>query len=568
VPGTHEASGPLAGVAGLRIEDDAGRAVGWKRDEVEPFRVVADVPAGAGRVTVRLDTICDRPAVHASGHLSYGNRSVGVVNWNTCLLYPEGPAASETTVRLRLRLPDGWKHASALRAEETDGAALGFAPVSLEELVDSPLIAGEYLKTVDLDAGPNPKAFFHVAADAPELLGFDAEVTRLYSRVVREAGALFGASHYPEYHFLVTCSDDLGHLGLEHHDCSLNGLTARDLLDGKYRRGWVANLLPHEYAHSWCGKYRRPTGMCATDFHTPERTSLLWVYEGLGEYLGELLMVRSGLVKPDVYREMLAWTVSDLLRREGRRWRPLDDTAAAAGMLRGASAHWNDLRRGQDFYFEGMLLWLEADALIRDLSGGERSLDDFCHRFFGALDRPGKVVPYDRDEVVRTLNAVAEYDWAAFLDRRVSSPLEALPLDALARCGYRVGYAAKPSAYAESQVPGGGALSARDSLGARFTADGRVAAVHPNTPADRAGLLPRAQVLAVNGWKFSAKRLQQALEASPSSRSVNMIIAEGDRVRTLSLDYADGPRYLELVRDPSRPDRLEEILRPRVGGAE
>ena len=569
IPGTHGKAGPIATVGGLRFEAEGGKALPWKRDGLDPFRVVVDVPEGVDRLTARLDTICNEATVERSGHLSFGNRSVGVLNWNTCVLYPEGPSAVDTRVRLTLRLPGGWKHASALKEVAGGGGpgVVAFEPVSLVDLIDSPLIAGENLKTVQLDAGPNPPAYFHVASESPAALAVEGEVADAYGRVVREAGALFGASHYPEYHFLVTCSDDLGYLGLEHHACSLNGVRERDLLDKSARRGWVANLIPHEYAHSWSGKYRRPAAMCTRDFQSPQSTELLWVYEGLGEYLGELLMVRSGLATPAEYKETLAATVGDLARRDGRRWRPLEDTAAASEFLRAPSANWNDLRRGQDYYQEGALVWMEADAILRDLSRGRVALDDFCRKFMGPVDRPGKVVPYDRAEIVGILKDLADYDWAGFFDRRVSSPQDALPLDVVGRLGYRVGYAAKPSGYLEHLQRGRGSTSLRDSVGMSVGGDGRVSAVNPGLPADRAGVVAGLQVVAVNGWKFSPKRLLDGVAASPDRRRIDLVVLDGERLRDLAIDYAGGPKYFELLRDPDRPDVLAEILKPKAGPA-
>jgi predicted metalloprotease with PDZ domain len=573
IQGTHGKSGPLVNVAGLRLEDQQGRSIPWHRDDIELFRVVADIPEAAGLVTVRLDTICNEAGHERSGHLSFGNPSLGIINWNTCLLYPEGPPAAAIAVHLRLRLPAGWSHASALAARDREAEAKGeaeagvvtFEPVSLDDLVDSPLIAGAHLRSLPLDAGLNPPATFHVASESPDALKIDGEVAGLYGRVVREAGALFGACPYPAYHFLVTCSDDLGYLGLEHLTSSLNGVRQRDLLDSKTRRGWVANLIPHEYVHAWCGKYRRPAGMCTPDFHTPMKTDLLWVYEGLGEYLGELLMVRAGLVEPGEYREMLAWTLGDLVRRDGRRWRSLEDTAIASELLRAPSPNWNDLRRSQDYYQEGALLWLEADTIIRERSHGERSLDDFCKRFLGPINQPGRVVPYDRAEIIALLNDLADHDWTAFFDRRVSAPMDALPLDVVARCGYRLSYASKPSGYLQYlQDKEPGFLSARDSLGMTISREGRVNAVNPGSAADRAGVLAGVQILGVNGWRFTRERFLEAIDQSQTRHSIEFLVAEGERIRNLVVDYAEGPRYPELIRDPARPDLLGEILKPRA----
>jgi predicted metalloprotease with PDZ domain len=376
---------------------------------------------------------------------------------------------------------------------------------------------------------------------------------------------LFGTAHYPEYHFLVTCSDDLGHYGLEHHACSINGVRERDLIEDKYRRGWIANLLPHEYAHSWCGKFRRPAGMCTADFHTPQDTKMLWVYEGLTTYLGDLLMVRSGLVSPADYRETLAWHLGDQMHRAGRRWRSLEDTAVANYLLRAPSANWGDLRRDQDFYMEGLLLWLEVDVILRDRSQGRLSLDDFCKRFMGNVPGQEKVVPYEFPEIVQILKELVDFDWEQFFTRRVSSPLESLPLDVVGRCGYRIQYAKKPSGYLEYLQQGSvrqGFISSRDSLGLSFSLDGRISAVVPGMVGDRAGLAPGMQVIGVNTRKFSRERLEEALTDSAAIQKIELLLLDGDRFRTVVLDYADGPRYLELARDEQKPDVLEKILSP------
>lgn len=566
IPGCHAADGPLQNVGGFRVETTDGKPIRWKRDEVELFCIHCDVPAGVREVRAHLDYICNEPAVLASGHLTYGNSSLGVLNWNTCLVYPEVPNSQQTRIKLTLRLPGGWQFATALKSrDKTDPIA--FQPVSLEELVDCPLIAGEHLRTIPLNT--TPKTFLHVASESPGALQLDRKVIDLYTRVVDEAHALFGTAHYSEFHFLIICSDDLGYLGLEHLTSSLNGVRERDLLDDKKRKGWVANLIPHEYVHSWCGKYRRPAAMCTPNFHTPQKTRLLWVYEGLTEYLGEVLMVRSGLVAEPEYREMLAAQLGTLMRRQGRQWRPLEDTAVSSPILRAASANWNDLRRSQDYYSEGAVLWLEVDAIIRDLSQGKHSLDDFCKKFMGTSRSTGRVVPYDMPEIVQDLKQLATYDWDAFFARRVAATQEDLPLDVVGRCGYRLGYTTKTPAFLDSlqQRNGSPLLSARDSLGLTFHSDGRIADVAPAFPGDKAGLAPGMQVLGVNSKKFSRERLDDALADSVARRKIEFLLLDGDQFRTVTVAYADGLRYLELVRNPQRPDVLCEILKPVVRSA-
>jgi predicted metalloprotease with PDZ domain len=304
--------------------------------------------------------------------------------------------------------------------------------------------------------------------------------------------------------------------------------------------------------------------MCTPDFHTPQKTRLLWVYEGLAEYLGELLMTRSGLQTPKEHRAALAATIRNLSHHEGRRWRSLEDTGAASYMLRESSPNWNDLRRDQDYYFEGMLLWLEADAIIRERSGGKKSLDEFCRRFLGANSSTAKVVPYELPEIVRILRELAEFEWEPFLEKRVSQPLDALPLDVVARCGYRVQYASRPppEQMGRRNRGAGAGLGAEDSIGLSFAGDGRILEVVPGKVGDRAGLAPGMKVIGVNKKTFSRQRMLDALTESSTRHKIELLLVEGEDFRTIVLDYSDGPRYLELVRDTSRPDILAEILKP------
>ena len=430
IPGTHAPSGPIQDVAGLRLETTEGKPVPWRRDDTDVFKVECDVPEGVHEIVARLDVICNGPAVEASGHLSYGNNLVGMINWSNCVLYPDGPpkVRRHHGSGSASRLPRGWRFATALKVESPGNGRdqkpakegyTAFKTVTLNDLLDNPLIAGEHLRTIPLEVGTNPPAFMHLVSESPTALRIVPNVVDLYSRMVREAGSLFGACHYPEFHFLVTCSDDLGYHGLEHLACSINGVRERDLIEDSRRKGWVANLIPHEYVHSWCGKFRRPAGMCTADFQTPLKTRLLWVYEGLTEYLGEVLMVRSGLEDAKEYRDSLTATIGSLAHQEGRRWRPLDDTAAASYLLRGHSAEpETNSRRGQDYYFEGALIWLEADAIIRERSEGKKSLDDFCRKFLGANRTDVSVVPYELPEILKDLHELADFDWESFLARR------------------------------------------------------------------------------------------------------------------------------------------------------
>ncbi len=564
VPGVHGPSGPVQNVGGLRLETTAESPLPWHRDESEPFRIECEVPDGLDKIRVRLDTICNQPSVLASGYLSYGNTSLGIINWGTCLVYPEGYSCGDIQVHLSVRLPSDWRYATGLKSERNKDGRATFEMLSLTELIDCPLIAGEHLRSIALDSGKNPPAFLDLVSESPGTLQIGSNVVNTYSRLVNEAGAIFGTCHYPEFHFLITCSNELGDFGLEHLTSSLNGIGERDLIDDARRKGWVTNLLPHEYVHSWCGKFRRPAGMCTPDFQTPQKTRLPWVYEGLAQYLGEVLAVRSGLVSPSEYRDTLAASIRTLSHHEGRRWRPLEDTAVASHLLRAGSPNWNDLRRDQDYYHEGMLLWLESDAIIRERSHGTKSLDDFCRKFLGANTSTAKVVPFDLPEIVEILRGLAEFDWESFLARRVAQPQEALPLDVVRRCGYLVRFAVQPprtqAIRRSSDLDGG--VSARDSIGLALAGDGRITEVMPGTSSARAYLACGMKVVGVNKKTFSRQQLLDALVSSAKLHKIELLVLQGERFRTIKIDYSGGPRYFVLARDESKPDILAQILKP------
>lgn len=572
VPGTHSPCGPIEDMAGLRVETPDGKAIPWKRDQVELCRVECDVPAGTAAVIVRLDVICNRPSEDAAGYLTYGTPGVGIINWATCLMYPEGPSSDDTRVDATLRLPPSWDFACALEADPPprdagDGpsgrAPIHFRPTSLTRFVDNPLIGGTHVRHIRLETGPFPPAFLDVASASP--IEIAPNVVSVYSRVVQQAGALFGTCHYPSFHILVTCSDELGYMGLEHLECSVNGVRDDDLRDGRSLGGWVGNLVPHEYVHSWCGKFRRPAGMCTPNFHVPQRTALLWVYEGLTEYLGEILMARSGMINPAEYRRMLTGTIESLSHQEGRRWRSLEDTAIASPLLRASSPNWNELRRSQDYYFEGALIWLEADAIIRQKTGGKRSLDDFCRKFLGMGPTDAHVVPYELADVVKVLREVCDdFDWEKFLRDRTEKPQEVLPLDVLGRLGYRVNFNRRTPGFGGriSRGGGDGPASARESIGLSFDAEGRVTDVVPGMPGDRAGFGPGMKVFAVNRKVFKPAHLHEALVASIQRKKIEFMLEEGDELREVVIPYADGPKYLELARNSDRPDLLAQILKP------
>jgi predicted metalloprotease with PDZ domain len=353
--------------------------------------------------------------------------------------------------------------------------------------VDSPLICGQNFRDFDLKGKQTPPAVMHVTSESPNAIQFDEKLIGRYRALVAEAIALFGSAHFSDYHFLVVCSDQVPNNGLEHMASSFNSVGEREIIDEKKRKHWPAYLLPHEFVHSWCGKYRRPATMVTTNFHTPERTKLLWVYEGLTQYLGEILTVRAGLLSSEDFVPQFATKLDWLMRQAGRKWRSVEDTAISSWLLRGKSAAWSSLRRSQDYYDEGMLTWMEADALIRDRSGGKKSLDDFCKKFFVTQPEAGAVAGYELDEVIRLLNEVQPMDWKKFFHDRIEVPRQDLGLDFVETLGYRLQYSAKPSEFVTERDKDRKMTTANASLGLAVSDEGKISAVVPACRATRPG---------------------------------------------------------------------------------
>ncbi len=572
IPGVHAPGGPVANLGGLRFETVKGEAVSWRRDEEEPARFHLTVPVGVDRVVAKIDYICNQPSANSSGVDSFGNSLLGVINWNTVLVYPESTLIDTTTATVRVTLPAGWRYGTALKPDGAPAVTpqdkpytVAFQAEVLRRVVDCPLICGAHFREIDISSKGTPPAFLDLVSESASAIAIDDKLIANYRALVAEAVSLFGGAHFSDYHFLVVCSDSVPNNGLEHLACSFNSVGERELVDEKKRKTWPAYLLPHEFVHSWCGKFRRPAGMVTTNFHTPERTKLLWVYEGLTQYLGEVLTVRSGLMSPAEYVPHFASTLDFLRDQAGRRWRSVEDTAIASWQLRAKSPAWASLRRSQDYYDEGLVTWMAADAIIREQSGGKRSLDDFCKKFFAVkADEHALVVPYELPEVTGILKQLADYDWDTFFRDRIYTPQETLNLKFLETLGYRIQFSPKPSEYVTDREKDRKYVNVTASLGISVGEDGKVLAIVPGGAADKAGIAPASMISGVNGRKFSGQRLKDAIADSPTQQKVELLVLDGDVFKTVALNYGEGPKYLELTRLAERPDLLGDIGKPTV----
>ena len=559
LPGEHGPTGPITDLVGVQVSA-GGKPVAWRRDPVDMYAFHVDVPAGADAVEVALDFLSPSTprgftsAASATPHLA-------LLTWNQVLLYPQGARSDDVTFKPSLRLPAGWKYGTSLVTVRESAEGIELAPVSLTELVDSPVLAGEHFRVVPLD-GSEGDVELHIAADSAAALAISPELVESLRRLVQQADALFGARHFERYRFLLTLSDHVAHFGLEHHQSNDTRMPERALLDDGLGRLSIW-ILSHEYVHSWNGKHRRPTGLATPSYQEPMQGELLWIYEGLTQYLGNLLAARSGLFTTRQYHERLARIAADLDHRPGRAWRPLVDTTVAAQLLYGAADAWASYRRGVDFYNEGWLLWLDVDTLIREQTKGRRSLDDFCRAFLGGASGPAVVKTYTVDDVLKALGEVHPYDWRAFLESRVSSTGDRAPLGGIERGGYRLVYNDEPNQLLEDLEDEADLTDAGSSIGLRIGEDGEVRDAIPGTPAYAAGLAPGMKVIAVNGRRYSEDVLRDALKPTAAAPATLTLLIENNEFFTqVSFPYEGGLKEPHLERDESKPDLLGTILAP------
>lgn len=570
IPGEHGPNGPISDVAGVKFSA-AGKPIAWRRDDADMFAFHCVVPEGINSIEVSLDFLSPSSAEGFSTSPA-ATAKIAVLNWNLVLLYPLGPKSDDLTFAASLRLPADWHYGTALPVASESADSIEFKPTSLTTLVDSPVLAGEYLKTIELSPGQTPNHQIHIAGESVAATGMSTEQTAHLKQLVAETGALFGARHYRRYDFLLALSDFLTSFGEEHHESSDNRAAERMLLDPDlFERD--TDLLPHEFFHSWNGKYRRPAGLATPDYQQPMKGELLWVYEGLTQYYGDVLAARSGFWKPDSYREYMAWVAAELDHRSGRAWRDLQDTAVAAQILYTARAEWSNWRRGVDFYDESNFIWLEADTIIRRETGGKRSLDDFCRRFHGGENTAPKIVPYNFDDVVATMKEAAPYDWRKFFTERLSSHGPGAPLGGLEASGWKLVYTDTLNGHQRSAETAGHHTDLQFSLGFIVRNPGGEAGsilsdVAPGSPAALAGIAPGMRLLAVNGRRWSPEILREAIRAAKgTSQAIELLVENEDFFKIYRIDYHNGERYPHLERNSAQADVLTEIIRAKAPNA-
>ena len=584
LPGNHAPRGPIDGLGGLIISAN-GKRVEWARDPVNIYAFQVQVPAGASRLEVEFQYAA--PLTAAEGRVNVTPEIVGL-QWNAVVLYPAGYFATRIIVAPELELPEGWEFGSALDVENRRGSTVTFKHVSLDTLVDSPVFAGRYFRSIVLDPVPagagavrsaprngisigsgagEPVVRLDIVADTPASFDIKPEQIAAHRRLVQETYALFGARHFDHYDLLLALSDHFGDIGLEHHRSSENRRLPGYFVDWD-KEGPGRSILPHEFTHSWNGKFRRPAGLATPDFNTPMQNQLLWIYEGLTQYLEGVLAARSGLWSADFARQDWAYTAANMdHNRPGRTWRDLEDTTYQPIITARRPLSWMSWERTEDYYPEGALIWLDVDTKIRELSSDRKSLDDFCRGFFGGTDGTLGPVTYTLTDIARALNSVAALDWEKFLTQRLHSHGPGAPLDGLTRAGWKLVYTETPTDYVRQLEDQRKAVDFTFSLGFNVSSRdyGQITEVLWGSPGFDAGLTAGTIIMAVNGREYRPERLREALVIAHSAHTpIELIVKNLDRFRTVRIPYYDGPKYPRLERVERTADRLSEITKPRT----
>ena len=570
IPGNHRPTGPVDDITGVVFSID-GKPIPWRRDDADLYQFHVTIPKGVTMLHAHLDCI-------VTARIS---QKMAVLEWEKLLLYPANMPGKEIPVQPSLIVPSGWGIGTALQPEGSGSypvpaagsngksAVTSFAVTNVEQLEDSPIITGEYFHEFPLAPEITPKHYIDVVSDAPEDSRLRPSVLAEVSNLVREASVEYASHHYHVYHFLLTLSDVAGGEGLEHGQSSDNGVGEKGFADDNHQLG-ESDLLSHEFTHSWNGKYRRPYNLYQTDFEKMQQGSLLWVYEGMTQYLGNVLAARSGLKSQAQYRDILAMSAAQLDNRPGREWRSTEDTAIAASILRGGNPAWSNWKRGQDYYQEGELLWLDADTLIRKLTDNKKSLDDVLKVFLGLNGDTGpEIATYNREELIKDLNAVTPYDWAKFLHEHVDLINPRADVAGIEQGGYRLIYQDKPTRSERTEASAGGPRRGGPnvwySIGLRISAEGVISDVRWNGPADKGRLAPGYKILAVNGHVYSSDALRDAVKtAKGKTEPIHLIVQADTFVSTFDLDYHDGERYPALQRIDGTPAYLDDITTPRT----
>ncbi|MFM9935819.1 MAG: M61 family metallopeptidase [Novosphingobium sp.] len=567
LPGNHGPEGPIAELVDIRFFA-GGQPLTWTRDPVDVYAFHIDVPAGSGEVVAKF--IHTSPLRESEGRITM-TREMLNLQWEKMSLYPAGYYVRQLKVKPTVTVPLGWQVFTALdgksQSSGSSGNAVTWDVTDYETLVDSPIFAGLYADRHDLGKG----VFLDVMADKPELLKIAPENLATYRNLVDEALLNYGAKHFDHYDILLALTDRMGAIGLEHHRSSENQYDPRTLVD--WTAGdWDRNVVPHEFSHSWDGKFRRPAKLWTPDYRQPMQDNLLWLYEGQNQFWGLVLAARSGVQSKEIVLGEFANYAGSFTQYPGREWRSVEDTTHDPIMANRKPKPFSSLARNEEYYTEGALVWLEAEAIIREGTAGKKGIDDFAKAFFGVRDGDWGVVPYEFPDVVQTLNGVYAYDWASFLKTRIQTPGQPSPLGGIERGGYKLAWKEEPNPYDKARMAAGKYISLNHSLGLAIDKDGKITGCRWDGPGFRAGIVAGMQIVAVGGKAYDEETIKAAITAAKGTtdkgagRPIELLVKRDDQYRTVQVSYHDGLRWpwLERAAPGKTPTGLDRLLAPRA----
>ena len=555
IPGAHGPDGPVHDITGIRFEVD-GKTIPWHRDPVNTYEYHVDIPAGATTLHAHLDNIYSR-----------ATRTAATLEWEHLMLYPAHIPVREISIQPTVTVPAAWGIGTSLKPitpydpQHPAGGTIKYAPTTVEMLEDSPIMTGLYFHEYALAPGVSPQHFMDVVGPTAASIEASPETIGQMSRLITESFAMYGPPHYTSYHFLILLQGAHGGGGLEHHESSDNTLQ-KDFFTGYKPSVGMAGLLPHEFTHSWNGKYRRPDGLSTPDYATPMQDNLLWVYEGLTDYLGNVMGERIGMVSADQYKQDLALTAAEMDATSGRAWRSIEDTTFDSAMPRsgGRNNAWSSWKRGTDYYPEGSLFWLNVDTTIRKLTADKKTLRDFLQLF---LQKGGsgvaRVEPYSLSEIEADLNQIVPNDWHAFIQTRLYDVQPHVNTEGIEQSGYHLEYTADPTPELARELKTNPSLATWFSIGLELAKDGTINDIRVGSTADKAGLAPGQKLTAINGQVFTIELLTNALKAATP---IQLLVQDEDTIAPVTLTYTEGLRYPRLTRITGTPDLLTEILTP------
>ena len=556
LPGHHAPRGQMEKLAGLHFATADGKPLNWRRDPLNVYAFHLSVPEGARSVVASFQFLA--PTAGNQGRVVM-TESLLNLQWQSVSLYPAGFYTRRIPIQASVTLPEGWTAATAL-AQQSEGNRVRYEITDYETLVDSPIFAGLHSRTIDLAADVKLSIF----ADTPEEMEASEAQIDLHRRMVDETISLFGARHFDRYNFLLAISDRLGGIGLEHHRVSENGVGPGYFTKWEKALG-DRDLLAHEFVHSWNGKYRRPAMLWTPDFAAPMQPDLLWVYEGQTQFWGYVLSARSGMLSKTEVLDSLAAIAARLDNTKGRTWRPLIDTTYDPIISARRPKGWASWQRSEDYYNEGLMVWLEVDAIIQRETNGTRSLDDFAKAFFGMNDGDWGVLTYTRQDVVDTLNDVVGYDWEALLSDRIDGLTSEVSKEGFTLGGYRLVYGPQANVSIGAAEDAGNYIDQSFGIGMIVGADGFVRSVIWESPAFKAGITVGDRIAAIGEVEFSTDAFRKALVETAKKRPVTLSVRRDKRYRTITLDYFDGLRYPRLENIGEEQTSLDRLLAARNG---